>query len=244
MTSIRNGTERSSTGRARNRRGEGILLRQEIVDAAARLLQGQGPEAAVTLRAVAREAGIAAPSIYAHFPDPDAIVGVLIAETFDALSAALRASREGIDDPVLRLMAQCRAYLRFAAEQPGLYRVLFGRARDADRRDGATPSGVEAGRGGVTPSGVEVEGAKAARDARIREASAPAFAILVEAIAACVAAGRSTSGDPFGDAVGLWSALHGYIALRASIPGFPWPDEGSVLAAMVTGQARLVAVSE
>lgn len=198
-------------------------MRGEIVRAAARLLQEHGSEDAVTLRAVAREAGIAAPSIYAHFPTADAIVGAVVAETFEALTAALEASRAGIDDPVQRLTAQCHGYLRFAEEHPGLYRVLFARARGTGQPVGASPAGDRT----------------APANAVIVAAGTPAFDLLVDAIAGCVRAGRSASQDPALDAVALWSALHGYIALRAAAAEFPWPDESSILDAMIAGQARL-----
>lgn len=208
-----------------NRRGEGRRLRDEIVQAATRLVQEQGTEDVITLRAVAREAGIAAPSIYAHFRNPAAIQGAVVAETFGALTAALRTSREGIEDPVLRLWAQCDAYLRFAKEHPGRYRILFVRSGGLDH---------------LAPTGDHEAALDATlRDAAIVEAGRPAFDILVDAIAGCVAVGRSASQDPFLDAVALWSALHGYIALRMAAPEFPWPDERVVVDAMISGQARI-----
>ncbi len=193
-------------------------MRDEIVRAATRLLQHGGSGEEITLRAVAREAGIAAPSIYAHFPGLDAIIAVVVAEAFDALADALSASRDGVDDPVQRLSAQCYAYLSFAEDNPGTYRVLFARthqgARDAER-------------------------SAENRDAVILEAGTPAFAILVDAVTGCVEAGRSSSTDPFLDSVGLWSALHGYIGLRAAAPEFPWPAENAVVDAMIAGLARI-----
>ena len=211
-----------------NRRGEGSRLRDDIVRAATRLLQEAGDEDAVTLRAVARVAGIAAPSIYAHFPTPAAIVGAVVAETFTALIAAIRAAREGIDDPVERLSAQCYGYLRFASEHPGLYRVLFARSRAIEPPAGRVIGNTETGSADT-----------AAKNAAIVEAGTPAVMLLVDAIAACVAAGRSASRDPWLDAVALWSMLHGYSALRITNPEFPWPDERVIVDAMISGQARL-----
>ena len=210
-----------------NRRGEGGRLRGEIVQAATRLLRERGAGGDVTLRAVAREAGIAAPSIYDHFPDPDAIVAAVVAERFAALTAALRAAGDGMEDPVQRLSAQCYGYLRFAEADPGLYRVLFDRSRRI-----ADPAGPPA-------AGADARRQTAASEAVILEAGSPAFQLLVDAIAACVEAGRSTSEDPFGDAVCLWSALHGYSMLRVAAPEFPWPDERIAVDAMIAGLARL-----
>lgn len=210
-------------GRRRNRRGQGVLLREDIVLAGRRLLEERGDEEAVTLRGVAREVGIAAPSIYAHFPSSEAIIWEIVAETFDALTATLRTSREGIDDPVERLSAQCHAYLRFAAEHPGLYRVLFARSR---------VSGAHR----TEDMGQETR----ERTADVDRAGAETFAMLVGVIGECVRAGRSGSQNPFVDAVALWSALHGYIQLRSATPEFPWPDERATVDAMIAGQARLL----
>ncbi|RYF62338.1 MAG: TetR/AcrR family transcriptional regulator, partial [Cytophagaceae bacterium] len=57
------GTSGSRSTRARNPRGSGARLRGEIVAAAATLIARTGSDQAVTLRSVAREVGISAPSI-------------------------------------------------------------------------------------------------------------------------------------------------------------------------------------
>jgi AcrR family transcriptional regulator len=176
--------------RQRNRRGEGGKLRDEIVAAATTLLERTGAEESITLRSVAREVGIAAPSIYAHFPDRDAILVAVVSAAFDDLAGALTVTKA--PDPVAGLFAGCRAYAGFAVTRPARYRVLFGRTRE---RAAEAPN----------PRRLDV------------------FQILVDAIAACVAAGRSDSTDPFADAVALWSAMHGAVSLRAAAPGFPWP---------------------
>ena len=96
--------------RTRNRRGEGARLRQEIVAAAADLLDSGG-ESAVTLKDIARMVGISSPSIYAHFPDREAIVAAVVAGTFGELKAELISARdEAGSDPVARLQALCAAY--------------------------------------------------------------------------------------------------------------------------------------
>jgi hypothetical protein len=47
--------------------------------------------------------------------------------------------------------------------------------------------------------------------------------VLVDALAECVKSGRSASSDPFADATTLWTSLHGAVAMRQFIPGFPLP---------------------
>lgn len=204
----------AGNGRTRNPRGEGARLRDEIVQAALRLIDRAGAEA-VTLRAVARAAGISAPSIYGHFENREDILDAVIQQCFTELADELVAARDECEDPVERLQAGCEAYLAFAARRPHRYSLLF---REPDPEDG-TPFG-EAG-----------------------DKGAAAFATLVDGITACIAAGRSASTDPFNDAVALWSGLHGYASLSAAQCRFPWPAREDTLERIVRGLARVDAVS-
>ncbi|MFD3485517.1 TetR/AcrR family transcriptional regulator [Streptomyces sp. NPDC058665] len=124
---------------SRNRRGQGGNLRTDILAAATELLD-RGDQRAVTLRAVARRAGITAPSIYPHFPDRSAIVLAIVREAFAELSGRLRSAvaRAG-DDPRDRLYAACLAYLDFAAAHPERYRAMSGELPATD--DPATLGG-------------------------------------------------------------------------------------------------------
>ncbi|MGZ4598174.1 MAG: TetR/AcrR family transcriptional regulator [Actinomycetes bacterium] len=203
--------------RSRNRRGEGTRLRDEIVTAAAALLEETGSEDAVTLRAIARRVGIAAPSIYAHFADRDAILEAVVREAFTELAAAVQEAGTEEPDAPGRLRAVCSAYLAFADERPNRYRVLFGR----HRREG-------------TPRMTEPK----SPDALL---GAEAFDALVGAVRACVESGDSTSDAPGHDATALWVALHGFATLRASVPAFPWPDREALLTTLVDRLARIEA---
>jgi AcrR family transcriptional regulator len=66
-----------------------------------------------------------------------------------------------------------------------------------------------------------------------------AFAVLVDGIAACSAAGRSASTDPEADADLVWTALHGVVMLRSAGPELPWPDLGDQVSALVDRLALL-----
>lgn len=200
----------SSTRRVRNRRGEGGKLRDEIIAAASELLdEANGDEAALTLRAIARRAGITAPSIYAHFDDREAILRAVLVDVFTDLAGAMRAASDGGQDPVARLYAGCRACLDFAAAQPGRYRILFQR-RPAP---GAPPLRQ--------------------RQSLENIAGAHAFNWLVDAIQDCVNAGRSTTPSALDSAIHISVALHGFATMRASDSGFPWPDTDTMLHALI-----------
>jgi AcrR family transcriptional regulator len=127
--------------RSRSRRGEGRLLRTEILAAAAELLDAGGDERAVSLRAVARRVGIAVPSIYPHFPGRSAIVLAVVQQGFAEQADQIRSAVDVAgDDPRLRLGAACRAYVDFADNHPERYRAMFGGVTPED----VTALGVEA----------------------------------------------------------------------------------------------------
>ncbi|MCU1646825.1 MAG: hypothetical protein JWN03_7100 [Nocardia sp.] len=116
--------------RSRNRRGEGARLRDDLVAAASTLLEDLDSQEALSLRAVARAAGIAPQSVYLHFADRrellTAVYRVRFTELRDALLAARDSRPEG--DAAERLSAVCRAYVDYGTQHPGHYRVLFGTA--------------------------------------------------------------------------------------------------------------------
>lgn len=115
--------------RAPNSKGEGERLRQEILDAATRILEETGREGALSLRGVAREVGISAPSIYLHFKDKNELFWTVLAAAYRALAAAMgeagrTAARDGAD-PWHQLSATVAAYRRFAIDKPRRYRLMF-----------------------------------------------------------------------------------------------------------------------
>lgn len=199
----------AAKARQRNPRGEGGRLREEILQATTRLIDGAGAET-VTLRAVAREAGISAPSIYDHFADRDQILAAALQRFAAELTAEITAARDRYEDPVDRLEAGAEAYLRFAERRPQRYALLFRHARPA-------------GAGFGEPD----------------DQSTAAFRTLMDGIAHCVAAGRSHSTDTFGDAAALWAALHGYASLHPIKSNFPWPDHGDTMRRIVHGLAHI-----
>lgn len=218
--------DRARPRRRRNARGQGERLADEIVEGALAIIDRTGSEEAVTLRSVAREVGIAAPSIYAHFADRDAVLWAVVAKAFEQLRQILAAAGEGIEDPVERLLAGTRAYVAFGADHPARYRTLFARQFPPGE-----PPTEEAPSGGPVPYWV--------LDPRYPPVGASAFALLVDSIQRCVAAGRSTSTDPFADATDVWLALHGVVSLGATMCDFPWPPTDQLVERVVRTLAKV-----
>ncbi|WP_258572868.1 TetR/AcrR family transcriptional regulator [Actinomadura parmotrematis] len=114
----------SGAARSRNRRGQGELLREEIVTAALRMLDELGDEQLLSLRAVAREVGIAATSVYLHFADRDALVAAALERYHRDMIEAVDTAAAEAGDPVGRLRARVQARGDWIWRHPGLYRVL------------------------------------------------------------------------------------------------------------------------
>jgi AcrR family transcriptional regulator len=195
--------------RRRNRRGEGARLRVELIEAGARLLESTGDAHALTLAAVAREAGIAAPSIYRHFSDRAQLVEAVVADRFQRLDEALLDAMTSTPGPAEALRACCDAYCRFGLEHPGHYQVLFSANLALD----PTWAGERPGE-------------------RV-------FGRLVTAVQACIDAHAVRPGDASVMAVNIWVALHGIVSLRTSRPNHMWPPVDTLVNAALSGQVGL-----
>src|SRR5690349_17309415 len=103
----------SRSKRARARRGEGELLRAEILAAAERLLIQTGDQGAVSIRAIADAAGVTPPSIYLHFADKSELLMAVCEARFADFLRFLDEAIAGIDDPLGALWAMGRAYVQF-----------------------------------------------------------------------------------------------------------------------------------
>lgn len=115
--------------------------RTRIVSAAARLLREEGADA-VTTRAVARAAGVQAPTIYRLFGDKDGLVGA-VAEHVMAhyVASKARTAADPGDDPVADLRAGWRTHVEFGLANPELYALLGTGTRGT--RSPATVAGIE-----------------------------------------------------------------------------------------------------
>ena len=155
--------------------------------------------------------GVTPPSLYLHFPDKDALIFAVCERQFALLERMLADATSGIADPVERLDAMGRTYLRFGVEHPEQYRILLmtkdGELTRADFEQGGMP--------GVT-----------------------AFTHLLRAVEDCIGAGVIRDLDPFLVATGLWSVMHGVTSLRISIPGFPFVGEDALLDHVLETQIR------
>ena len=102
-------------------------LRSALLEDASILLNEGGQEA-LSLRALARRAGVSPRAPYRHFLDKEALLTALAAEAFKAFGTALAAADLAAETG-RELEAQAIAYVRFALEAPGRFQLMFGPRR-------------------------------------------------------------------------------------------------------------------
>jgi AcrR family transcriptional regulator len=198
--------QRDGARRSRNRRGQGGRLRDELIEAAQRLLATAEREADISIRAVTREARTAPQSFYLQFASLDELLYAVYAIEYEKLRQAMARAASRAPDPEARLTAVCAAYCQYAQAQPGRYRALTG------LRGQPSHPGWD---------GQPLPGA-------------PAFALIRDTVAQALDAAGSPA-DPFLTASTLWASLHGLVTLRASRPAFPWPPLDDMIAS-IAGQ--------
>jgi AcrR family transcriptional regulator len=114
-------------------------LPQALLAAAETVLRRDGI-GALTLRSIAREAGVSHTAPQHHFGDTAGVLTELAADGFLRLAATLSSAMEGVRDPNAQRKALARGYVSFARKNPDLMRLMSrGEMLDATR-----PSLIEA----------------------------------------------------------------------------------------------------
>ena len=186
-------------------------LRRALLDAAWRLVAEKGL-AALTLREVARAAGVSHAAPYHHFPTRTALLDALAEEGFAGLDRAMAEAKAGpaaggpaevgqtprpVDgaDVMVRIG---RAYVDFACAHPEQLQVMF-RPRHHESEGPPPPALAEIG--------------------------TQAYGHLADGVRVCQAQGLAPAGDPNELALSAWSLVHGFASLwsqgqlGALIPG-------------------------
>ncbi|WP_068023477.1 TetR/AcrR family transcriptional regulator [Nocardia mexicana] len=158
-------------------------LREELLRTSLRLIEAEGLPA-ISLRRVAREAGVSPGAPYHHFADRAALLSALSTQGFELLRAQLVSAVGAAATPRDRLTAIADTYIRFAREQPAYFRLMF-------RPELSQPE--------------KHPGTMAAGDA--------AFAVLTDTIAEVTRAGVLPAAESDTVAMAIWAVAHGLAAL-------------------------------
>ena len=160
-------------------------LHAGLLEAAERVLERDGLSG-LTLRAVAREAGVSHAAPTHHFGDLTGLVSELAAIGFRQFNDAATAAADSGSTVTEKAMARARAYVAYAQAHPGMYGLMFR----TERLDMKRPA--------------------------LHEAADAAFAGLAGSIAAQrheEIAAEALSLDQAAAIVRAWSLVHGFTML-------------------------------
>ncbi len=163
-----------------------VPLRREAIVTAARELVSADGLSNLTLRGLAEVFHVSAPALYAHFADKTELLRAVAEREFDSLIVEYEAidASFGSGDPLGRIRAQCRNYVRRAREDPELFRLMFMFPPDF--------GGI-----GSVPPGTELPGATRALE------------MAVDAVRDAISVGSIDAEDPLMPAMALWAGAHG-----------------------------------
>ena len=187
-TPARAGANRNPRGSARSvaqARYHHGALRDALLEAAERVLERDGL-AGLTLRAVAREAGVSHAAPTHHFGDLTGLVSELAAIGFSQFNLAMVQAGASAALPAEKALARAKAYVGYAQAHPGMYGLMFR----TERLDMTRPS--------------------------LHEAASASFAGLAGAIGASrheQISEQTLSLDQAAAIVRAWSLVHGFTML-------------------------------
>lgn len=98
-------------------------LRQVLLDAAAEAIEEEGL-AALSLRALARKAGVSHGAPARHFPDKAALLTALATDALERIQVAMKIAAEEGDSALDRYRAMGRCYVRFAIDNPAHFHIM------------------------------------------------------------------------------------------------------------------------
>jgi AcrR family transcriptional regulator len=104
-------------------------LSRALVQAGRRILESEGPQA-LSLRAVAREAGVSPAAPYHHFKDKSDLLEAIAKEGWMELGVAVAKARAQAPDARAAMTNIGVAYVCFARDNPALYRTMYDAACD------------------------------------------------------------------------------------------------------------------
>ena len=159
-------------------------LKNALIQAGVEILAREGVSG-LSLRKVARQAGVSHAAPYSHFADKQALIAAISTEGFKQLFTQIKAVFiDYKDDPENLLIETAWAYLQFALNEPDRFKLMFSSVLEKEKD---------------YPDFVEI--------------SQNNFRQLVEIVEICQKANALKAGEPNLIAVSLWGTVYGFISL-------------------------------
>lgn len=102
-----------------------VELEQVIKQTAGRHV-AEGGAASLSLRAVAREMGLASSALYRYYPSRDALLTALIVDAYDAVGETAEQADDPAREPSERWLVVCRAVRAWARSHPHEWALVHG----------------------------------------------------------------------------------------------------------------------
>jgi AcrR family transcriptional regulator len=159
-------------------------LKNALIKAGIEILSKEGVNG-LSLRKVARKAGVSHAAPYAHFADKQALVAAIATDGYRKIYEKIAGVMEQYpDDPLRQLVEMAWAYVEFGLEEPDHFRITFSGTVEKERD---------------YPAMVEM--------------TAKSFGVLRALVARCQAAGILDPGEADLAALGVWGLVHGFVSL-------------------------------
>jgi AcrR family transcriptional regulator len=104
--------------------GEGVALRDRIIDAASKVFVEEGYES-LSMRRVAQEVGCSQMAMYRHFANKEALTQHICGQLYASFTAKMNREIESVTDPWEKLRRFIAALIRFATSYPDHYSLIF-----------------------------------------------------------------------------------------------------------------------
>ena len=101
-----------------------MSLREDILEVSRTLLVKDG-FGKMSMRKIAKRAGVSATSIYLHFQNKDELLLALIESSIAKLTEALKENLADSDDSITKLEKMAHSFVAFALENPQEYEIIY-----------------------------------------------------------------------------------------------------------------------
>jgi len=159
-------------------------LKNALIKAGVEVLANEGL-GGLSLRKVAKQAGVSHAAPYSHFADKQALIAAISTEGFKQLYSQIQAVFDTYRyDPENLIIETAWAYVQFALNAPDRFKLMFSSVLEKEKEY-----------------------------ANFVEISQNSFLQLVDIVEACQQAGLLKSGPSDVSAVSIWSTVHGFTSL-------------------------------